>query len=117
MYIIGGLGGCRGSSGVSLLHLVFKQEELEQRVQVLHDGFLHPFLQQVPFGLNLYVLVPCHGFHGGLQEAQAHQHRALRRRTVEKLRHTEDSRFNTDDRTEVVIGGFPKDWCPCDAIN
>lgn len=86
MYIVGGLGGCRGSRCVSLLHLVFKQEEREHRVQVLHDGLLHAFLQQVPFGLNLRVLVPCHGVHGGLQEAQAHQHRALRRRTVEKFR-------------------------------
>lgn len=81
MYIVCGLGRW-GSS--SLFHLVCKQEELQHRVDVLHDGLFHPFLQQVPFCLNLCVFLPLHCLHGGLQEPQAHQHRALGRRKVEK---------------------------------
>lgn len=77
MYIVCGLRGSWGRSWGALFHLVCKQEELQHGVEVLLDGLFHPFLQQVPFCLNLCVLLPCHRLHGGLQEAQAHQYRAL----------------------------------------
>lgn len=75
--IICGLGGSWGISWGALCHLVFKQEELQHRVSVLHDGLFYSFLQQVSFSLNLCVFLPCHCVHGGLQEPQAHQHRGL----------------------------------------
>lgn len=51
----------------ALLHLVLQQQELQDRVSVLLDGFFHSFLQQVAFCLYLCILLPCHCFHGGLQ--------------------------------------------------
>lgn len=61
----------------TLFHLVVQQQELQDRVGVLLDGLFHSFLQQVAFCLYLYVLLPCHCFHGGLQKPQAHKHRTL----------------------------------------
>lgn len=61
----------------ALPHLVLQQQELQDRVSVLLDGFFHSLLQQVAFCLYLCVLLPCHCFHGGLQKPQAYQHRTL----------------------------------------
>lgn len=83
MYIIAGLGWC-STLRSALFHLVCKQEELQHRVKVLHDGLFHSFLQQVPLCLDLCIFIPFQCLHGGLQEPQAHQHRALGRRRWSK---------------------------------
>ena len=77
VYIICVLGSSWSRVQGALLHLFLQQQELQDRVSVLLDGLFHSFLQQVAFCLYLCILLPFYCFHGGLQEPQAYQHRAL----------------------------------------